>query len=321
MKRRTITFAVAAGLAGLWLLLYVFAGGIILHRALGHKGWPEMRSDDFRISPVMRLALHEPLMPVTPGQLRWRTVAPGYEVADLPVMMGTREVDRVYLNRIDPKLYVFSIHNQAQKRWTIKDWERQLPDAALIVNGAFFGPDRGPDTPFIIEGKAAGPMVYDAKAGAFVANADGASVIDLTGGQGWGTAFRGVDNAMVAYPLLIGEDGRPHVTRKSRWLANRSFVGEDHSGRIIVGSTKEAFFSLDREANFLLAAPLDLKTALNLDGGPVACQSVRAGTFHRLHIARWEAQVNGDRVNLLNQAVGMSDMPIVLVAMPRAVAR
>ncbi|TPI37425.1 hypothetical protein FJ414_13815 [Mesorhizobium sp. B3-1-6] len=56
---------------------------------------------------------------------------------------------------------------------------------------------------------------------------------------------------------------------KSNWLANRTFIAEDGQGRIIVGSTKEAFFSLDRPATSLLKAGLDINTALNLDGGPI----------------------------------------------------
>ncbi len=61
----------------------------------------------------------------------------------------------------------------------------------------------------------------------------------------------------------------------------------------------------------------DLKVALNLDGGPVACQSVRAGGIHRLHIARWEAQEDHGTAKMLNLPVGMSEMPIVLVATPK----
>ncbi|MEI9904063.1 MAG: hypothetical protein WDN06_08800 [Asticcacaulis sp.] len=94
-------------------------------------------------------------------------------------------------------------------------------------------------------------------------------------------------------------------------------MAQDGAGRIVIGSTREAFFSLDREAEFLRVALPDLKVALNLDGGPVACQSVRAGGIHRLHIARWEAQEDHGTAKMLNLPVGMSEMPIVLVATPK----
>ena len=74
----------------------------------------------------------------------------------------------------------------------------------------------------------------------------------------------------------------------------------------------------DPMGGLLLAAPLDLKVALNLDGGPVACQSVRAGGVHRVHVARWEAQEENGRAKLIYAPLGESEMPIVLVARPKS---
>ena len=181
-----------------------------------------------------------------PGAFEWQTLAPGFEIAELPVLTDTEEIDSIYLARIDPQYYDFQV--LAQPGRSISQWEKALPDAALIVNGSFFGPHNEPDTPFISNGAILGPASYDAKAGAFVAAGSGADVVDLSAGAGWKPAFVGARNAMVAYPLLIGEDGKSHVLTNSRWLSNRSFVGRDSSGRIIIGSTREAFFSLSRLA-------------------------------------------------------------------------
>lgn len=50
-------WAIAAGvLAALLAFSYLYAGGIILHRALGGQGWPEMSTTDFRLSHAMRRA-------------------------------------------------------------------------------------------------------------------------------------------------------------------------------------------------------------------------------------------------------------------------
>ncbi|HEV7692137.1 MAG TPA: phosphodiester glycosidase family protein [Hyphomonadaceae bacterium] len=314
--RRTIIGA-AASLVGLFLFSYLYAGGFVLHYMLGGKGWPELSVTDFRLSHAMRRAWEATPPQVRPGAMTWTELAPGFESAELPVLTDKEEIDRFYLARIDPALYDFSVHVDDKNPNKIGDWERDLPNAALIVNGSFFGPGNGPDTPLISNGVAQGPTTYDAQAGAFVAGPGGARVIDLTSGQAWQAAFAGAHNAMVAYPLLIGADGKTHVTRKSRWLSNRTFVGEDSKGRIIIGSTKEAFFSLDREADFLLAASLDLKTALNLDGGPVACRSLRIGKVHQVHIARWEAQEEDGRAHLIHMPLGTSEMPIVLAITPR----
>jgi hypothetical protein len=317
--RRTI-IGVAAVLVGLFLFSYLYAGGFVLHVLMGGKGWPEVSVTDFRLSHAMRRAWEASPPAVHPGAMTWETLAPGFETAELPVLTDKEEIDRFYLARIDPALYDFSVHVDANQPNRIGDWERDLPNAVLIVNGSFFGPNNGPDTPIISNGAAQGPSTYDAQAGAFVAGASGARVVDLTQGQSWQAAFAGANNAMVAYPLLIGADGKTHVTRKSRWLSNRTFVGEDLKGRIIIGSTKEAFFSLEREVDFLLGAGLDLRIALNLDGGPVACRSLRIGRLHQVHIARWEAQEDNGRAKLIYMPLGTSEMPIAFAVTPKPAA-
>lgn len=132
----------------------------------------------------------------------------------------------------------------------------------------------------------------------------------------WQAAFQHADNAMVSYPLLV-VDGTTRVLRSTWWLANRSFVGQDAASRIIIGTTTDAFFPLDRFARFLLNAPLGLTLALNLDGGPVACQGVSLKGFERRTYGRLEAQVEDNRVSLLTWPYGTVAMPIVLAVFPR----
>ena len=121
---------------------------------------------------------------------------------------------------------------------------------------------------------------------------------------------------MVSYPLLV-RDGVSGVSHSSRWLANRSFVGYDREGRIIIGTTTDAFFSLDRLARFLLDAPLGLTMALNLDGGPVACQGISLNGYERKTYGRYELQVHGDQAELLNMSYGTPGMPVVLAVFPK----
>ena len=302
---------VLAGATGLWV--WSGAYGFNVLRRHGGTYWITIAPDDPRLPPAMRLALTEPAPTAVPGPLVWHQGAPGFEVADLDVMVTGRPVDTILLSRIDPAHYRFVVRNAPRGDKGLDEWERDLPRAALIVNGSYFDVTGHPDTPFVSEGKMLGPAHYDARAGAFVAGDRTADVRDLSR-QDWRHAFAGARNAMVSYPLLIGEDGQNHVTIRSRWLANRSFVGRDGKGRIIIGSTREAFFTLDRLANFLQAAPLGLEVALNLDGGPVASQSVRLETFKRRFDAHWEARVSGEVVSLLRMPAERARvaMPVVL---------
>lgn len=324
MKRKSIylvlallVLALLAASTWIWQRNGAYGFNVLLRR--GGTYWLKMGADDARLPPAMREALKDIVPAVSAGQFYWREAEPGFEVAEMPVMSADGEVERILLNRIDPQRFRFVVRSAPAGDKGLDEWERALPSAVLIVNGSYFGLKGKPDTPFISEGEQLGPRQYNARAGAFVAREDGsAGVRDLTQAT-WQDALAGARNAMVSYPLLLGEDGQTHVNGKSRWLANRTFVAQDRTGRILVGTTKEAFFSLDRLASFLKDAPLDLALALNLDGGPIACQSVRLNGFQRKFYAQWEAQVSegapkGAEVSLLRWPFAQATwaMPVVL---------
>jgi exopolysaccharide biosynthesis protein len=307
-----VLLLVALGTCGwIWQRNGAYGFNVLFRR--GGTYWIHVKSDDPRLSPSMRLALRNPPSVAAPETLDWKEIDTGFEVAELPVMANGGEVDRIVLNRIDPARFRFVVRNAADGTMGLDEWEHALPKAVLIVNGSYYDLKGKPATPFISEGEILGPRSYDARAGAFVAGKNTAGIRDLSQ-QDWQDAFAGAANAMVSYPLLIGDDGQTHVSVKSRWLANRTFVGQDRLGRIVIGTTKEAFFSLDRLAEFLQSSPLELATALNLDGGPIACQSVRLNGVHRKTYAHWEAQVNGNQVRLLRWPFAEATwaMPVVL---------
>lgn len=302
-----------ATIASAWIWQHHGAYGFSAILRRGGAFWITIKVDDPRLSPSMRLALVHPQTDVQSGPLVWQDIEKGYEVAELPVMQASHEVDRILLNRIEPERFRFVVRNAPNGDKGIDQWEKELPEAVLIANGSYYDLKGTPDTPIVSNGIGSGPKSYDAKAGAFVAAEGVADIKDLSH-QDWQTVFKRANNAMVSYPLLIGDDGKTHVATKSRWLANRTFVGKDGQGRIIIGTTKEAFFSLGRLADFLKDSPLDLKTTLNLDGGPIACQSVRLKGFQRKFYAQWEAQVYEDQVKLLRWPLAKASwaMPMVL---------
>jgi exopolysaccharide biosynthesis protein len=261
--------------------------------------------------------MRDPLPEARAGALHWTEIAPGFEVAELPVLADGVEADRIMLAKIDPALFRFSIRNDPKGAKRLDDWMSET-GAALIVNGSYFGRDGKPSTPVVSDGRSIGPQDYESRHGAFVAADGTARVKDLAGGD-WRGAFHQAEAGMVSYPLLIAPDGSTNRTPKgSKWLANRSFIAEDQSGRIIVGTTAGAFFSLDRFAEFLKGSPLNLVAALNLDGGPVACQGVRIRNFERKSYGRWELQVQDSEAKILPpQLFTTAPMPIVLAVFSR----
>jgi hypothetical protein len=316
---RILAGAIVAAVLGLILALgggWVHGGSYGIHTLLRHGGtwWIEVKADDPRLSRSIHMALATS-PPPTAGDFKWRRIAEGFEVAELPVIAGGSEVDRFSLARVDPARFRFAIRNASAGDKDLDEWMTEL-GAALVINGSYYSRYGAPDTPLLTAGTLLGLRDYDAKAGAFVASDTSAGIRDL-GHEDWRAAFQGASDAMVSYPLLIGEDGQSRVSTHSRWLANRSFVGQDASGWIVLGTTTDAFFSLDRLAEFLRNAPLGLRIALNLDGGPVACQGISLSGFERRVYGKWELQVTDGKVELLTWPYGTVAMPIVLAIFPK----
>lgn len=312
-----LALIIAGGFAGsgalyAWTGLYGFQ--VLLRR--GGSIWTAVAPDDPRLSPAMRLALGAAVPEPRAGSVAWQTLAEGFEVAELPVIADDREVDRIFLTRLDPKLYRLEVRNLPSGGNLVQDWLTNT-GAVFAINGSYYGKDGTPDTPLVSGGQPLGPGSYDARHGAVVVSGSRAEIRDLQG-EDWRAALAGAEAAMVSYPLLLSKDGSHRVQADKRWLANRSFVAQDGEGRIVLGTTADAFFSLDRLAAFLKNAPLDLDVALNLDGGPVACQAVRLAEYRRDVCGRCETSVRDGKLSLLTWPWGERwGLPIVLTAARR----
>jgi hypothetical protein len=262
----------------------------------------------------MRLALQTGAVG-QPGPLDWQQVGPGIETGELPVLVEGREVDRILLTRLDPERYRLIARNAPAGQHDVGGWIKIL-GAVAAVNGSYYALKGTPDTPFLSDHTLLGPQDYDARHGALVVDAKATRIVDLAHRK-WQDAFKGADDALVSYPLLVGGDPGDHQIAASDWLANRTFVATDRAGLIILGTTKDAFFSLARLSEFLKSAPLDLVSALNLDGGPVACQATVIEGYDRRFCGHWETRVYGSTMELLTWWYGSWGLPIVLAAVPR----
>lgn len=300
-----------------WFYLQHGAYGFSVLLRRGGTYWVGVAPDSPRLSAAMRLALHDPVPEFRAGPLEWRRAAEGFDVAELPVLVSGDEVDRVLLARIDPARFRFVVRTAPAGNKGADDWMAEL-GAVLLINGSYYAQDGRPDTPLVSAGQLLGPAGYEARHGAFVASGDTAEVRDLATSD-WRSTLAGAQDAMVSYPLLLAADGSSRVNADHRWLANRSFVGQDGAGRIVLGTTRDAFFSLANLARFLRSAPLDLRVALNLDGGPVACQYIALGDVRRNACGQWETAVRSGQLQLLTWGYGDGNwsLPIILAVMPR----
>jgi hypothetical protein len=310
--KRLLVILAAAALA-LGLVYWKYAGAIGI--GFGSAIWIPVSAETFWLPHSLFLALRDPAPEATPGQVEWTTAGEGFEAGRLPALADGEKVDEIVLARIDPAKFRFEVLNQPDGKRRLGDWPRET-GAALIVNGSYYDRVGRPATPVVNKGVPAGPATYTSQHGAFIVKGSQARIADLTQ-EDWQAAFNDADTGIVSYPLLIAPDGSTGRPVQSRWLANRSFVGVDDQGSVVIGTTASAFFSLDRLAKFLKASPLRLKAALNLDGGPVACQGVAVAPVQLKQYGLWEIQADGAAAKMLPPAIfSGAPMPLVLAAFP-----
>lgn len=289
---------------------------VVLRR--GGNYWVDVSPDDPRLSVGVKVALRGQQVPDPPKAVAWRPVSTGLDVAELPVHVSGRQVDAVMLTRIDPTHYRFHVVNRPAGDRDLGDW-MDATGAVAVINGSYYA-DRGvPDVPLVSDGRRLGPSDYRATHGLFRSGPAGTSLQDLAG-RDWHQVISGADQATVSYPLLLGADGKSRAQASDpQWLANRSFIAEDADGRIILGTTKDGYFSLGSLADFLPRTGLGLRLALNLDGGPVACQGVHVPGFQRRACGQYELAVRHGHLQLLQPLVNWrwSGLPNVLLVTAR----
>lgn len=303
----------AAAALALALAYWKYAGAFAI--GFGSLIWIPISADTFWLPRPVSLALRDPAAQAKPGLMEWKTASDGFEAGRLFALLNGEKVDEIVLARINPSKFRFEVLNEPSGRRRLGDWLGET-GAALIVNGSYYSPDGRPATPIVNKNTIAGPSDYTSQHGAFAVKGSDARIADLTR-EDWRDLFKGADAGLVSYPLLISPGGSTDRTAKSRWLANRSFIGVDDNGLVIIGTTASAFFSLDRLASFLKASPLNLRAALNLDGGPVACLGVALGPVQLRQYGLWEIQVDGAGAKTLPPAIlAAAPMPLVLAVFP-----
>jgi hypothetical protein len=323
MTRKNIYTFVFVGLflgtISAFAALYAYAGfyGINVVLKRGGSVFAVVTPDDVRISPSMRMALQTEVPVATAGEFEWKSLQAGFEVSELPVISQGKEVDRILLTRLDPAQFRFEVLTASAGNKDLGDWMASHKPL-LAINGSYFDRYGLAVTPLKSKGVQMGPSPYNATHGIFTVTGSDVAIHDLTG-QDWSPLLSNASDAMVSYPLLLAADGSTRVKSDRRWLAARSFVAIDKSGRVILGTSKDAFFSLERLGVFLRDAPLDLKIALNLDGGPLACQAVHIGSYVRDFCGDWETQTKGNDIILLQRLVGNKRwaLPIVVAVFPK----
>jgi uncharacterized protein YigE (DUF2233 family) len=240
--------------------------------------------------PVGRIAALAALLVATlvlvrgvPGP-RWKTLRPGLEFATIsgdPWCRGGSS--QIALLRIDPARARLRVHyfgtSSGGRPLDVVEWQR-VTGAEAVFNAGQFTPDWNYLGLLVSGGNVISKRMHATFKAALVAGpndgGNSAHVLDLEH-----------DSIDVARPqwsevaqsfMLFDRGGRLRV-RSSDKIANRTAVGEDRSGRLVVFVTEGAY-AIDDFARLVQKSPFQISHAMAMDGGSEAQLCVVAGGFH-----------------------------------------
>jgi hypothetical protein len=217
-----------------------------------------------------------------PG-LRWKALRPGLEFATMNGAPWCRRGSpEIAMLRIDPARVRMRVHTYGsaptRRPMDIVEWQRATGADAVFNAGQFF-PDWSYMGLLVCEGTVISRRPHPTFKAALVAGplegGSAARVLDLEheplvpDSMPW----REVAQSF----MLFDHSGRIRV-RQTDKVANRTAVGEDREGRLVVFTT-EGGYTLEEFARLIQKSPLEITHAMNLDGGNESQLTVRAGSF------------------------------------------
>ena len=243
---------------------------------------------------------------------RWSTLREGIEFATLRgdpwCRRGSSEIAVLRLDPTQVRLRILHYSRQPDRTpLSIIEWQRRT-GAVGVFNAGQYYPDLSYMGLLVCDGQAISARLHPQFKAALVASPRGggraAHVLDLDR-HPLDPASPGWREVAQSFMLFDGR-GAPRI-RKSDLVANRTVVGEDRRGRLLV-ITSEGGYTLWDFARLLQRAPLDLSHAMSMDGGYEAEMCVSAGDFHYASFGHWTGGTD------------VSDTPSASVPLPAVVA-
>jgi hypothetical protein len=199
----------------------------------------------------------------------WETLRLGLERRKILFQDAAfQTLEELLILRVDPRYFSLNVGYDPQGK-TLEEWQSGTGTAA-VVNGGYFRRENElylPDGLIIAGGKTIG-LSYGSFAG-MLAIGKTATELRWLADQPYDPR-EPLRAAIQSFPVLIKPDGRIGfpAENEDHIQARRTVVGQDHAGRILFLVASVGAFTLHQLSVYLHDSDLDLKIAMNLDGGP-----------------------------------------------------
>jgi len=300
-----------------------------------------------RLSPTAYLRVPTPdYHDVTLVDASWRAIGPGLAFNRVTVLRAGQEVDTIAVVRIAPaKNALQPITGYRAKgvcdMRTLADWQKQTAAPVVFNSAQYMAEPRGrPCALLKCDGIAYGPDFVASIRGALVSQPTRAGLpavdlldFDYTFDAQRASRFsrsrteaayeatiaprlKAYRQVVAHWPILLDQAGRIRVDQTER-QARRTVVAKDHDGNLLVLATEGEYFTLYNLGRLLKddrgspSPAFDIRTAMNLDGGPPSGLLVNTASLQYAS----SGPVGGSGTDLMVLGVQMA-IPTVICVQP-----
>ncbi len=196
----------------------------------------------------------------------WLTLSPGIALLRTPARVNGH-TERLIVARVDAQRATLRVLYDPRSPRSVREWQA-TSGAALAINGGFFDKDFRATGLLIADGQAFGRS-YRGLGGMFFLRHGKPGIQSLRA-----QPYRpdpAIRQAVQSFPMLVVDGRRVPPIEDGERRNRRSFVAIDRQGRVLLGVTLMAQWTLNDLADFLATSPaLNARHALNLDGGASA---------------------------------------------------
>jgi hypothetical protein len=221
----------------------------------------ETRTSNFVPTPV-------PSSTVPTPDTGWSLLRPGLERRVIRIDNDQNQhSESLYIWRLDQNYFRLDVaYNERPK--SLDAWQKET-QAAIVLNGGYFSVEKEkylPDGLTIVNGKATGHS-FEGFGGMLAIKPSGAELRWLV--EKPYNPYEALHAALQSFPILVQPDGRLGfpAEKDNHARARRTVIAQDKEGRILFIVAPEGYFTLHQLSVYLTGSDLNLKIALNLDGG------------------------------------------------------
>lgn len=251
-----------------------------------------------RITAVLAVAVGVFIVLRGGGKPHFRALHTGVEFATFAgepyCRRGSSQVGVLRLDPARVRLAVRHYSREPERRpLTVIEWLKRTRSVAVFNAGQYY-PGYAYMGLLVGQGKAISSHLHAQYQAALVAEPvsgePGARVLDLSHDP---LDPRRLAWREVAQSFMLFDSAGTVRTRRTNQIANRTVVGEDREGRLLV-ITSEGGYTLHEFAKLLQTTPLHLTHAMSMDGGYEANLLVESGRFRYASFGQWQGEEEGE---------------------------